>query len=224
MTLTQVDYTIFEALRKACVAAGYLPDYASFTGTTDVRRGLYAAAKDVIRDAGKEIVEVFNVGYVLNDKGIKAPNKISINRKSELLGNIGFGVNSYFVENDSDSFDKVNLPDSSVTITYDIRIISSSAKYNRIMYSIVQKALGTRRSLKVVNEDLSESDDYLHIAKQGSVTISSDEFYENSEMYIVTDAILYAEQEDEAVNKLSTIEFSLLEDTGNGIDSTLITN
>ena len=145
-----LDRSIFELLRKKVVLKGFLPDIVA-----NPTPAQYKAAKDTLR-ASTALIDICGVGFA-ESRNEKSINKIIIDRKSSSRGVLGGWGTSYFEEyqniDGETRFRKFGLPDFQRTIEYQIRIISTSVKFDRIMDTIVTGTLGMNRQHRGVDND-----------------------------------------------------------------------
>lgn len=147
ITLENLDRTVFEHVRLAVVGTGKLPDWRSMPGTTLAQKqAAFASAMADLRTAGHEIVEVFGVGVANSRQDLKT-HRVVINRKNEKAGSIGASGLNWTTPNGT-AFDRGPMPDTSTNVMYEVRVLTHSTEYQRILSSAVFKSLGSRRSLK----------------------------------------------------------------------------
>lgn len=176
MSLEAVDRGIFEQLRKKVVALGYLPDITNYT-----TEEAYADAKVTYREnrADKTIIEVFGVGNS-QSRQEKTDSKITVDRVGlKESTTITYGGTKYY-KNQDDTFTKVKLPDTPYDVDYEIRIISTTAKMDRVLNSIVLSVCGSTGKyipLILPTGEQSSTDGFI-IKFNGSVDISKEVFIE----------------------------------------------
>ncbi|HOZ81944.1 MAG TPA: hypothetical protein PLJ18_11510 [Niabella sp.] len=155
---SEISDGIFEVIRKAVVAGGYLPDFVS-AGSSSA----YQSAKGAIISSGKEVIEVFNVG-TYKSKGEDMNNNIIINRASVVPAKIGTGKEIAFVQNDNGTFDKIHTPDTRYDIMYSISYNTISEKYAEIIEDIILNAFESRKFIRAVRSNgdiiMNVLDDY----------------------------------------------------------------
>lgn len=209
ITLEMLDRSIFELLRKKVVLKGFLPDIVANPTSAQ-----YKAAKDILR-ASTPLIDVCGVGYA-EDRNEKSINKIVISRVSSDRGALGGWGLSYFeeyqnVQGDT-RFKKYSLPDQQRSINYQIRIISTSARFDRIMDTIVTGTLGMNRQHKGVANDGSDTDKTFDMLFIGDADVSIPEVWERVYSYRVPD-IFIGEEEDYLLNEnivpLQTVSFCI---------------
>lgn len=146
LSLAQIDRGVFHAIRKQIVLAGYFPDILLFQPSTTPNKTAFQAAKDAIIASGKELIEVYGVGDNSSRDGL-INNKITIDRDIPRIADIGFFGNIEFLPNGDPSnpattYTKTQAPEFTYKITYNVTYWCTSTKYDRILESIVRKALG----------------------------------------------------------------------------------
>jgi len=155
MKIEEIDRGIFEALRKAAVEHGYLPDKTNFQ-----TQQAYEAAKDTLRDQvpTKSLVEIFGVGSP-KDRGDKQDGAIYINRDVPTKGGIGaFGLVKFekVGSGESATFNKFRYPDGNYDIMYSLRVLTSNTLMNRITMSILMNTLPSMGYMVAVDENGAE--------------------------------------------------------------------
>lgn len=156
-TLENIDRSIYNAIRLALVAGGYLADISTYAANPDKEAGLlaYQTASGLI----SPLIEVFGVGTGAS-KMEKNVNRIVIERRSITAGDIGGGTAIYkpvLVSNTLDSYDKTFYPDMTSNISYDIRLITASTQVERIMIGILNKVLGRRKRVSYFTDFETDS-------------------------------------------------------------------
>jgi hypothetical protein len=148
ITLETLDRTVFEHVRLAVVGTGKLPDWRSMSGATLAQKqAAFASAMADLRTAGHEIVEVFGVG-VADARLDTKTHRVTVSRKKEGMGSIGAAGLNWTTPNGPNTFDRGPMPDTSTNVTYEVRVLTTSTEYQRLLSSAVFKSLGNRRSLK----------------------------------------------------------------------------
>lgn len=142
-TQTRVERSLFEAIRKVCVAEGYTPDIAN-TGVYGVEP--YTAAQQTLWNnalttiAGTKGFAIDVRGHNLT-KGMKKTPRIEVISRRTLPGDIGSGPERFVF----DEVSSLQLPAQASHFYYDIHLISSSAAQDRILNAILSKALGLKK-------------------------------------------------------------------------------
>ena len=173
MTIDKIDRALYEEIRLRVVELGYLPDI-----TLSPNAAHYNAAKEALKLAlpDHKLMEIYGVGSMAA-KGESHVNRFSINRKSVLPGTVGAqGAilhEKYKDGGNNDRFRRMQYPDTMSTVVYEIRTITDSTKYERIMEDILRHVFGARMSIPPRNTDGSiVADDYLDIINNGGVNVS----------------------------------------------------
>lgn len=190
MIIEQVDKTIYEHIRLVLVAQGFLPDIKLMAD-----QAAYKAAKKVINDAGvKEVIEVFGNGSSESRDGT-IPHKIVITRVASGAGEIGGGgahIPEYeeWDDNGTIKYIKKVSGEGSRTYSYEIRVLTNSSKYDRILGIIINKALGLRRHVNLVdiNTGAILTDEWLYLFSTGEVDLREPNLIERLHTYTIPDA------------------------------------
>ena len=182
MTLEELDRSIYEAIRLKIVSVGRLPDIKLYENNPEG----YTQAKNTLRDSlnDKTLIEVFGVGNS-SSRDELINSRITINRGVIEEGNIGsFGVQEYILK-DNQKFDKVVLPSNTEDVNYDIRIFCSTISQERLIKSIIYKALGQKKYLKSY---LTE--EVFLLTKVGDSNVSATNLTEIIIKYVASDLFL----------------------------------
>lgn len=145
MTLQELDRTIFKYIENEVISRGYMISKSGFTNRQDFEN----AKKDLLNNSTEsqfELIEVFGVGPSEKRDETKT-SKITIDRMGSSPGEIGSFPEVCFSENTDNTFTKMQSPRTSENISYDIRIITSSIKFERICQEILYKSLGNHKYL-----------------------------------------------------------------------------
>lgn len=206
ITYAELDRMFFESLRLAVVAAGYIPDQTIYGSASE-----YETAKTVLRNTPKQLIEVFGAANE-DARDAKSINKIVIDRKNKEKGTIGGNPATYFVvKNPSlNTFTKKRYPDTSSHIHYEVRIIGEFTSYDRIMCSIVDTVLGSKRFLQTVDGTGTFTENRVLVTFEGEITLPKFSFLERIFKFKVHDVFV----EDSTIlrddiPKLSTICYNL---------------
>lgn len=173
-TQAEVDRTLYEHLRRAVVVAGYLPDIAGFSDPA-----AYKAARIQLKSELGEhgrLIDIMGIA-VRSDREAESACKVVIDCKEDSPGQLGgFPVTFYekTVDAGADSkFSKKFYPDRSSDINYELRSVADSAKYDRIIRTIIKNTFKGRRYFKTVDEDGDFTEKEVFIESMGSVLVSS---------------------------------------------------
>lgn len=187
----ELDRTLFEHIRLKVVELNYLPDIALYT-----TQNAYKTAKDTLRASlpDKQLIEVYGVGAAEN-RDEKTVSKIVIDRKSAPRGSLGGWPATFFEERTVGSsvvYDKKMYPDQTRNVRYEIRYITNTAKYARILSEIIDYALGTKKFLNSVNPSTLaiDPDKCFYMLLQNEVDVSSNELMEYVFTYEIQDIFL----------------------------------
>ena len=188
-TEAEIDRGIFEALRKALVTAGYLPDAATIT--TPVA---WETAKNTIIASGKEIIEVMGVGTWKAKDALKT-NRIVIEQSIQSPSDTPLGGTlTEPVKNTSQdiiSYNEYTLPAKATDIDYMISLIASGTNYRRIATGLIYKALGSSigKVLKGCRQDGTPTDNDFIIDLTNKQDVSGEGFFEIKFMYRVRNVV-----------------------------------
>lgn len=139
ISLQNLDRTIFELIRLRAVANEAIPDITSFTGTPQEVNAAYQAEKETMLANNKTIIELYGTS-VAAIRDTKTQEKIVIDRKSIGIANRAT-IGNYIVPNGDNFQEKKTIDDNNVT--YEIRVIASTVKSERLAYKIISEALGS---------------------------------------------------------------------------------
>jgi hypothetical protein len=208
MTLTELDRTIFEHIRRSLVTEGYLPDVTTFQNIDD-----YVAAKQAIVDSGLEVIELFGHG-ASDSRGKFGGNRITINRTGSETGATGGSPSEEFKRTGTgvgSTFTKIKYQDATKDISYEVRVIATSTLYERIAQDIIDYAFGERRYVLTVDEEGEFTADHVLLLNNGTVNLKSTEDYqEMMTKYEIKDVWVGRENITKTnIKALSSITFSL---------------
>jgi len=191
-TYEEIDRTIFELIRLEIVRLGFLPDVTSYL--TD--NAAYQVAKNNLRNTldDKQLIDIFGVGTT-DARDEKTVNKITVRRKEAPKGTLGgFPVVEYdpiTVGNTVTGFNKFKMPEHTKNIKYEIRYISRSVKFARIMSQIIEDTIGVRRYINPVKNDGSfDTVKNFFIEMSNEVDVSDDNVIEYLFTYDVKDVFI----------------------------------
>jgi len=214
VTYNELDNTFFEVLRRAVVAAGYLPNILSYqTGTLAQRAAAYKQAKVTLRDSIGTITEIFNTGS-FESKGEKTINKIVIVRGAKKLGSIGgwpatqIDVTTGLPLTAESRFKKSFTPDASNNVSYEVRLITNDAVWDNTLSSVIDNAIPQKRFINTVGNDGLDTNNRVLVVSNGDTNISAFNFIERIFRFTVMDVFV----QSGAVTKtnipvLSTVDF-----------------
>ena len=183
MTFQELDRTIFEAIRLKVVEFGYLPDITNYSTQED-----YRIAKETLLNSmsgnDAQLIEIY--GTAPSEKrDEKQTSMIVIDRKATSDGDFGAHGIVEYSNNGDGTFNKMQLPSRSEMVMYEIRIFTSSMKWERICQDILYKSLGSRKHL--IGVETSES---IEIERDGMVNLSATRLIEILIRYTVINVFL----------------------------------
>lgn len=142
MTLESLDRTLYLAIYDKIIDGNHDVDKRLFTSQSE-----YVQARKNLLDSfgsigDNQIIYIYGVGPSEKRDETKT-TKIVIDRVSSNPGELSSFPEVQLCPNENDKFNKVQEPRGSEDIVYDIRIITSSTKYERICQNIIYQALGS---------------------------------------------------------------------------------
>lgn len=185
MTLEDLDRTIYEHIRLEVVRLGYLPDVTLYA-TPELYRNALESLQQTLKF--KQIIDVLGVGAE-NSRDDKRPNRIIIDRLTITQGSLGsYGVTDFEKQPD-DSFTKSQRNYSTQDIQYNVRCISNSAHYDRVLNQIIINVYN-RLNYKKVLENGILTDDEILITQTDARDVSSTDLLEKLFIYTVEDVYI----------------------------------
>ncbi len=171
MSLEAVDRGFTELLRREVVRKGYLPDVTLYATATD-----YAQAKGLLQESlpDKTLIEVFGVGTA-QSRQEKTACKITVDRKS--LDASQYVIADRIVyrwDSALQKYRKIKCPGAFYDIDYEIRTVSNTTKFDRIMSNLVLSVLHQNTYIQYFGEGFT-SKDVFAIDFLGCVDISPNE-------------------------------------------------
>lgn len=186
----EIDRMFFEHLRLAVVAAGYLPDQTAYT-----TQQAYETAKETIRNSTnpkKGLIDIFGVGTP-ESRDEKTTSKIVIDRKPSDRGTLGgAGIFYYepYMDGSTQKFRKMRMPEESKILNYEIRYSTDSAKYDRIIYSMIENICGYKRYIKTVDSTGAITNKEVFVEIAGEVDLTEGSYIERVLRYRVVDVFM----------------------------------
>lgn len=188
VTLEELDRMFYERIRKAVVAAGYLPDITLYA-----TESAYKAARDALRTTKGQLIDVFGVGS-FDARDEKTINKIVIDRTGRSQGSLGGAPERYMVTKSGTGADtmytQLQYPEMSDTVAYDVRFVGDRTSMERIAMQCIDSALGRRRFLKVYNNSGVEVSKAVLVVNNGDVDLSEKNYMERLFKYVVPDVFI----------------------------------
>lgn len=215
LNIEDVDRAIFKRLNNIVVREGYWID------EVNIATSQYDAAIQVIIDSGKELIYVKGVG-TYEGTGKVNENTFVLNRRPLDKSPIGILNDFKFVEKtkkvivdevetERKFFDKYRQPSTLYDLTYDIRIVTNSLKYDRIMEKILLKAFGSVKYIKAVDEELNDLDQGFEMLRGQNIDVSTDSYREHGYLYRCENINLEGfELVNDEVPSIETIETDVL--------------
>lgn len=216
VTYNELDFMFFETLRRAVVAAGYLPDVINYqSGTPKENAVAYNAAKATLRSSTM-LTEVFGVGS-FEAKGEKTINKIVIVRGNKTIGSIGgwpatqYDPTTGFPLNVNSKFKKSFTPDNSNDVNYQVKLITNDSNWDNILSQVIDNVIPQKRFLFTVDGSGNYTTKAVFIQSLGDVNISAFNFLERTFRFIVRDVFIQVPETLKIdIPVLKTIDYMLL--------------
>lgn len=193
MTFTEeeIDNGIFEVLRRAAVAGGYLPDVQLFPETPSGRTA-YGVAKKVILDAyeagsKKPLIEVFASSNI-QARDEEHNNKITIRRDDFVSGSLGFYGTKKHVSKPDGSFDVYMNASGTVIMQYQISFVTDD--WDFLLHSLIINALKLKGYCKAANNDGTLIDRRFKIKYVTTLDKSGSDFVEKALLYNIGDVVI----------------------------------
>lgn len=194
----RVERSIFEVLRKAILAKGYIPDISNGTRyPTGVGGKMTQTAMDhwqtdlaaVIADKGWA-VEIFGTSDSFA-KGERRAPRIVIVPQRIMPGDIGFapGLGTISDPEHEGGYLNIAFPDTSANMHYDIHLVSSSQAQSRFMNFILSTVLGKRKYIYF--EDDNTDNFFIRHYNYYNVSDTNDGIEENVYTYEVPDLYIF---------------------------------
>lgn len=144
----RVERSIYEAIRKALVLEGYLPDITNFSENTQGQSDWDEALKQVA-NAREFAAELYSVGSAFSKELKKTPRIAMVNRRI-MPGEIGAPITPSIIQdpNNPNQFIKVVNPLESANLHIDIHLASSSSAQDRVLNAIMARVIGQKNYLK----------------------------------------------------------------------------
>lgn len=192
-TYEEIDRTLFELIRIGIVSKGYLPDLTAYSADPES----YVLAKETLKASlpDHELIEVYGTGPP-ESRDEKTVSKIIIDRKEAPEGTLGgFPVMEYEPILNSNNvltgYDKFQMPENSRTIKYEIRYMTNSVKYSRIITTIIDNALGTKRYIYPVKDDGTfDKTKFMFIKLTNDVAVGGEKIIESVLTYEIIDVFI----------------------------------
>lgn len=160
LNITDLDRTVFYAINSQVIHAGYFVDPTLYTDPAVFNTALQTLKQSLPL---KELIYVYGVNDSKN-RNENTPAQIIINRTQKTSGTVGGGV-SFYEKNLDNTFSKYKLPENTTTVSYEIRIATNIIDYERIMFALISKALGTRKVLNCLSDRAGTADKNIQFDK-----------------------------------------------------------
>ena len=153
---------IYNAMRLIAVSMGRLPDRLLSSTQAEWKQAIVDLRATMPSD-DKDIIDIFSVGSPEGRNEFMA-NCIYINYKGYNMGDKRGGNNNIELEQyDSGGgvmkYRKLQYPDQSRNINYDIRFTATTVRMRRIIETIIERGLGQKRSIQSLKADYTKDQD-----------------------------------------------------------------
>ena len=204
-SLESLDRSIYENIRLELVKRGLSPDITD--NTIDYRAEASKIADFVILK-GEGSAE---------SKDLKESNSITIDRMKISPDSTG-GNSIGYIKKENGNFTKYKYPATTVTVMYDIRVISSSARMERLLISLIYKVLGLNKYIPMIAEGGTDFDRSANLVNDMATDMGGSEFMEYMFKYYFSDIWLLEaiEVEAEEIPALRDITSKVDLETQNG--------
>lgn len=152
----RVERSIFECIRLISVDAGYTADIADLENTQEDYDTYQAAMVDIRTEKGFA-VEIFSNSSVEAKAERKSP-RIVINTRRALNGDLGTHLKEYKLN--GETYDLVKHPFTSSDFQIDIHLVSSKAKQDRVLASILAASLSTRNYIDFYDSETNPKEKF----------------------------------------------------------------
>ena len=147
-----IERTIFHSVRNLCVELGYTPDMNEFDKTPE-GYNQYLQSLETIKNGEKGFsIEVFNAGPA-SDRQIKQVPRIVLENEGFNPGDIGGDFAPQYDDNGDGTFTKYHHFDQVSDFYFNLCIISGNITQDRILKSIIARAIPRRGYIKLYNGD-----------------------------------------------------------------------
>jgi hypothetical protein len=150
---SDIQRSIYEAIRLVCVAEGYTPNITLYTADA-AGQALYDIALSGIRSSKGFAIEIFSSSSN-QQKGLKKPPRITIHPARVIPGDIGLDSYTGGVRRkstDPDKWVRFKPPHDTTMMQFDIHLVTNTADQDVVLTAILFKALGVRKYLTLYND------------------------------------------------------------------------
>lgn len=193
----RLDITIYELIRIALVAGGWLPDRTLY-GPGD--EGAFFAAIQVLKDAGHYIA-LHNIQRNIA-KGERELNAVYILHRRRKEAASAIGQVSYVNQNQR----QVTVPDSKWDITYEIRYVASSYAISITLQQLIANLFPIRKYFTLLDLSGQPTDEKVLIAYETDIEVNGTDRIEWAYQYTAFDILLGEEEDNGPVSLITNIE------------------
>lgn len=150
---SDIQRSIYEAIRLVCVAEGYTPDISLYASNS-TGQASYDTALQSIVSTKRFAIEIFSASSN-QYKGPKKVPRITIHPKRIIPGDVGLDSYTGGVRkkpNDPDKWVRFKPPHDTTMMQFDIHLVTANAEQDVILNAILFKALGVRKYLPLITE------------------------------------------------------------------------
>lgn len=173
ISLEKLDRTLFEKLRLAFVAGGWLADFRSMGGD----KAAFVTAQDAIRASKGAVINVYSIGTG-QAKGAQAYNKVTLHRVSIIPGDVGATGLTELVSDGAGAFNKVDCGSTSYYIDYEVRIFAEKTSHERVMLETINRIFGGRQQLQAVDDSWDFTGNAFTLEMTNIQNVTSTEYFE----------------------------------------------
>lgn len=188
--IAQIDRAFYERIRIKLVADNRLPDRLAFANNpTGYKTACLANAN---------LVEVYGVSEKLARGEVKG-SRVYVDYINIEQGSMGFTGNEYVYDEGEENYKEIKIPDHSVNLIYEIRLITAKLEDKRYLDKIILQLFGMRGRMAARNNDGTETQDQFEyqMLKNADLTMKSEKFFENIFRYQVKDIFIYDNEPNE---------------------------
>jgi hypothetical protein len=184
--IENIDRAIEWAIRDEVIRVNGWPDERSFISSPN--ESAYNAAINAI--PAKDRIDTFGVGNYKDREQLKM-NNIIIEMEGIYDGNLGIGNPMEFELMPDKTYNKNDLGGGSSTLEYEVRFVCDNVALDRIINTIMLKALGKRKFIYGMNDDLTNMTDGFWVERNGNpVNLSGKNYIERLFRFIIRDVFI----------------------------------
>jgi hypothetical protein len=185
--IEQIDRAFYERIRLKLVADNRLPDRLLYETNSSQYKADLAAKTNLI--------EVYGVSEKLARGEVKG-SRVYVDYINLEQGSIGLTGFDYEYDEVAENYIRRKMPDRSVNLIYEIRLITDKLGDKRYLDKIILQLFGTHGKMAGRREDGTETEskfDY-SMVKNENLTMKNEKFFENLFRFKVKDIAIYANE------------------------------